>query len=100
MALRIEWSIEAKENLSHIIHYLEVKWTEREVRKFVRTLEEQLEIISKTPFIYKKSQRMDGTRECLLSKHNSLLYVFNEDALYIVTIWDNHRDPKKMRAEL
>lgn len=96
MALSIEWSQEAIQNLQKVIHYLEERWTDKEVKKFSKKLEEQLTIISKNPRIYKKSARLINTRECLITKHNSIFYVFTEDVIYIVTLWDNRQYPKKL----
>lgn len=44
---RIEWSLEARANLDNIITYLEIEWTEKEVRNFSERLEKQ--IIINTP---------------------------------------------------
>jgi plasmid stabilization system protein ParE len=96
MALIIEWSPEAIHNLKKVVHYLHTDWTERELKNFSQKLDEQLGIISNSPRTYKKSARLMGTRECLITKHNSLFYTFNDQILYIVTLWDNRQDPKKL----
>ena len=97
MALKVEWSLEARENLSKVFSFLEREWTEKEIRKFSRRIEEQLHIISNHPATYKKSEKLVGTRECLLSRHNSLLYTFNEDTLFVVTVWNNYQNPDKLK---
>jgi plasmid stabilization system protein ParE len=98
MALEIFWTEEAKDNLKSIIEYLETKWTEKEIRKFSKKLEEQLSLISLTPYIYKQSQRLYGTRECLITKHNSLFYISNNTIIYILSIWDNRQNPSKNKS--
>ena len=96
MALKIEWSIEAKTNLINIIHYLEKNWTPKEVQFFSRRLNVQLSILVKTPAIYKKSDKLHGAHECVLTKQNTLFYTFDEDKLYILSVWDNRQDAAKL----
>jgi len=98
MALKIIWSDEARESLAHILTYLEENWTEKELSSFARILEKQLSIISNKPRTYKKSERLLGTRECLLSKHNSLFYIADKNNLHIVSLWDNRQEPEKLTA--
>lgn len=97
MALKISWSKEAREAIISIIAYLEGNWTEKEIRKFLSKLEEQIVLISAKPKTYKKSKRLLGTHECLITKHNSVFYTFNETHLFIVTVWDNRQEPGKLK---
>jgi plasmid stabilization system protein ParE len=97
MALKVSWSKEARESLILIIAYLEENWTEKEIRKFLSDLEKQIILVSIKPKTYKKSQKLLGAHECLITKHNSLFYTYNESHLFIVTIWDNRQDPGKLK---
>ena len=97
MALKISWSKEAKEELIRVIAYLDENWSEKEIRKFSSKLEEQITLISVRPKTYKKSKRLLGTHECLITKHNSLFYTYNETSLFIVTVWDNRQEPGKLK---
>jgi plasmid stabilization system protein ParE len=99
MALKIMWSDEAKESLANIIAYLQENWTEKELSSFAKILEKQLSIISNKPRTYKKSERLLGTRECLLSKHNSLFYTADKNNLHIVTLWNNRQEPEKLAGK-
>jgi plasmid stabilization system protein ParE len=97
MALKVSWSKEAREALIAVITYLEENWTGKEIRKFSSKLDEQIILIYANPRTYKKSKRLLGTHECLITKHNSLFYTYNETSLFIVTIWDNRREPTKLK---
>jgi plasmid stabilization system protein ParE len=97
MALEVSWSKEAREELIKVISYLEENWTEREIKRFTSKLEEQITIISSKPKTYKKSKRLLGTHECLITKHNSLFYTYNDTYLFIVTVWDNRQEPGKLK---
>jgi len=96
MALEIIWSEEADFNLDSIIKYLQSNWTEKELKKFSVKLEEQLSLISEFPLLYKQSPRLQGTHECILTKHNSLFYIVDKSSIYILSIWDNRQKPSKL----
>lgn len=97
MALNIEWSEEAIDNLRNTIEYLQENWTIRELKVFSKKLDEQIELIRRKPATYKASKRLRGTRECVITKHNTLFYVFDETKIYIVILWDNRQNPKKLK---
>ena len=46
MALEIVWSEEAENQLDRIVDYLEENWTEKEIEKFFKRLEEALKQLS------------------------------------------------------
>ncbi len=50
------WSEEAISNLQGIIHYLEYRWTEREIRNFTRLLDKKLKLIQSNPQLFPKSE--------------------------------------------
>ena len=58
MALEISWSEEADANLAEIITYLQKNWTDRELKRFSKTLEEKINLISEYPLLYKQSERL------------------------------------------
>ncbi len=91
MALEIVWSIEAEELLKEAIEYLEKNWTRREIEKLFRKLEKALSNIANNPKLYKKSYRLNGTHECVISKHYSLFYTFDEKYVQIITFWNNYK---------
>lgn len=93
---RIEWSLEAQANLNDIMTYLESEWTEMEVSYFSERLDKQLLIILQTPEIYKKSLRKTGLRECQITHHNTLFYTYDNERLYIVTVFDNRQYPDNL----
>ena len=52
---RIDWSIEAINNLDSIIDYLSIKWTNREIKNFYKLLDKKLNLISKNPDLFSNS---------------------------------------------
>ncbi len=49
MALELEWTDTADEQLDRIIDHLEAKWTDKEIERFFEQLEKGIETISTYP---------------------------------------------------
>lgn len=96
MALRIVWSEEANEGLDAIIEYLVENWSEREIRHFFIRLEECLDKIQEAPHRQKDSLRKPGTKEYQHSPQTTLFYTYDDQAIYILRIWTNKNNPKKL----
>ena len=96
MALKSIWSLDAEESFESVIAYLEEKWTEKEVRNFVRKTNALIEQIEKHPYQYKSSS-FHEIRKAVITKYNSLIYHVNEKAeqIELYTFWDNRKDPSK-----
>lgn len=96
MALKTIWSSDAEETFEAIIDYLEEKWTEKEIRNFVRKTNALIGQIEKNPYQYKSSS-FNEMRKAVITKHNSLIYHVNEKAeqIELYTFWDNRKDPKR-----
>ncbi len=97
MALKARWTQEAEDSFEAVIEYLENKWSEKEVRNFVRKTNEVIKQIEKHPYQYRASS-FKNMRIAVITKHNNLIYHVNEDAeiIDLFTFWDNRKDPKKL----
>ncbi|MFA4851096.1 MAG: type II toxin-antitoxin system RelE/ParE family toxin [Bacteroidales bacterium] len=93
----IVWSDEAKFNLSRIIDYFETTWSEKELRKFFQRLEKTLQLIAKNPQLFRLTNRRKNVRKCVFSRQTSIYYKFENDTLYLITLFDNRQDPKKLK---
>ncbi|RLD65060.1 MAG: type II toxin-antitoxin system RelE/ParE family toxin [Bacteroidetes bacterium] len=98
MALKTRWTTEAEESFKAVIEYLEYKWTEKEVRNFVRKTNEVIKQIEKHPYQYKASS-FHEIRIAIISKHNSLIYYVNKEAeqIELYTFWDHRKDPSNFK---
>lgn len=92
---KIIWSVEALKDLKEIFDYLELKWTEREMKSFARKLGRQIEIIKSQPLIYPQS-RKKNIRRAVISRQTTLYYELSTDEIRIVSLFDNRKDPKKL----
>ena len=93
----IDWSDEALNNLSQIIHYLETNWTEKELKKFFQRLDKVLLLISKNPQLFSLTNKRKKVRRCIFSKQTSIYYKFEDEKIFLVTLFDNRQDPKKLK---
>ena len=82
--------------MDRIVDYLEENWTEKEIEKFFKPLEEALKQLSQHPQSFKKSERKEGAREFQLSLHNTLFYSYNAERFEVLLLWPNNDDPAKL----
>jgi plasmid stabilization system protein ParE len=93
MSLPVRWTTEAEESFAKIIEHLEETWSEKEVRKFIRTVNKVLKQISGFPRMYEASAANPGVRKGFIAKQCSLFYEIKEDSIVLLFFWDNRRKP-------
>jgi plasmid stabilization system protein ParE len=69
---RIFWSDESLKNLDSIIKYLELNWTEKEIKKFLDHLDKRIQLISKNPLIFPSTKKSRNIHKSVLSKQTSI----------------------------
>ncbi|MGC9330459.1 MAG: type II toxin-antitoxin system RelE/ParE family toxin [Bacteroidales bacterium] len=89
---KIIWTDESLENLSNIIDYLEQRWTEKEIRKFSRLLNRQINLIQSNPLLFPKSTTSGKLRKSVLSKQTTIYHCIDNKEIRIVTLYDNRQD--------
>ncbi len=97
MALRVQWTREAVQDLDVIIDYLETHWSEREIRNFFGKLEEGIQHIRQDPDMYKRSDRRNDAREYQLAPQTTIFYDFDDDVVTILLLWQNRMDPARLK---
>jgi len=94
---KLFWSDRALDDLQNIINYLNEKWTQKEIRNFVRRLDMRLELISGNPRLFPKTAKRKNIRRSVLTKHTVIYYQATENSVTIVTLFDPRQHPKKLR---
>jgi len=94
MALKVRWTKEAKTTYDDVLKYLSENWTHKEIEKFVSKTNSILSIISYQPYAFKASSHKK-VRKAVINKQNSLFYLVRDTGIYLLSFWDNRRDPKK-----
>jgi plasmid stabilization system protein ParE len=95
---RLFWSDRALDDLQNIINYLNEKWTQKEIRNFVRRLDKRLELISDNPRLFPRTTKRKNIRRSVLTKHTVIYYQATENSVTIVTLFDPRQHPKKLRV--
>jgi len=95
--LKVEWTSNAKIELSQILDYIDEKWTERELKNFAVLLEKNISIIVSFPYIFPASSQNSNVRRCVVSKQTSLYYKVEEDRIVILSLFDNRQNPSALK---
>lgn len=94
MDYQIVWLPKAEIRYQEIIDYLQYKWNDKVISKFIAQTEKVLLQIKNRPTLFRRSSKMD-IREALITKHNLLLYRINGSKIELLTFFDTRQDPKK-----
>ena len=91
------WSDEATKGLSEIIEYIEHRFSEKDVRKFLKLFEENIEVISTNPELFPLSHKSKSIRRATVAKLTSIFYSIEGDKIFLITVFDNRKNPKRLR---
>lgn len=97
---KIIWSDEALNNLKSINNYLEKNWTEKELKQFVRLLNNRLNLIVSIPNLFPIFNQSTKVRRCVLSKQTTIYYQIADMEILLITLFDNRQNPKRLRNKL
>lgn len=93
MSLPVRWTTVAEDSFAGIIEFLQEKWSEREVRNFIRKSNRLIKQISQFPYSYESSAQHPNIRRGFVVKQCSLFYEVKKDVIVLLYFWDNRRDP-------
>ena len=95
MIKKVHWSKRAANDYARISKYLEENWTKKEVISFSDKIELDLKMLLSRPEIGRSIKK--DVRRLVTSKHNSIYYKIANDGIYLITIFDNRQNPKKLK---
>ena len=98
--MKIRFSELAAYKLQLITKYLEYEWNVSVKENFVSKLNTTIKNIAVSPKMYPASMLDKNLRKCVLTKHTSIFYEIQKEAIFILTIIDNRQDPTKIYKEL
>jgi len=97
MDFKFVWSQEAINNLEEILDYLILNWTQKEVIRFKKKLSKQIDLIIQFPKMFPVSVYNTEMRKAVLSKQTTLFYKIRGNEIYLVYIFVNTRDIRKIK---
>ena len=99
MIRKIKLSRQAEKKLDKLLDYLETEWSVKVKKDFIKKLDKSLDKIKQYPESFSQTDFVKGLHKCVVTKQTTIYYKYNDTETYIVTLFDNRQDPKKLRKE-
>tara|TARA_R110002050_G_scaffold141251_2_gene266325 strand:- start:32105 stop:32410 length:306 start_codon:yes stop_codon:yes gene_type:complete len=100
MARNVIISKIAERRLENLFEFLLDNWSVKVKNDFIIKLEKCVTIIRKQPESFPSSEKEQGLRKCVITKHTTLFYRFDEKSIKIVTLFDSRQNPKKLNQDI
>lgn len=99
MKRRIILSKRASKRLEKLLEYLESEWSFKVKNDFIKNMDKSLKQIQKYPDSFQQTDFVKGLHKCVVTKQTTLYYRFDKKTITVVTIFDNRKDPRKLKQE-
>jgi plasmid stabilization system protein ParE len=96
MKREIRLSKRAAKKLDNLLVFLEKEWSVKVKHDFIHKLDNSLKQIKEFPESFPESEKIKGLRKCVVTKQTTVFYNFTDNAINIVTIFDNRQNPQKL----
>jgi plasmid stabilization system protein ParE len=90
----------AEKKLINLLTYLEENWSKRVRDAFLEQVLEKFQFVSNQPNGCPESTEFPNLFKCVVAKQTSFYYRINEDAIEVITFFDNRQNPKSLKKEL
>lgn len=97
MSRIVLWSPFAESDLDEILEYLLENWSNQVILDYVDLVDSLIAQIRDQPKLYPIINKKLKVRKCVLTKQNSLYYRENLERIEILRIYDNRKNPKKLK---
>ena len=92
------WNRRASKQLQKLQEYLEQEFGINTVKTFTGKLFKFLDLLVKYPHIGTLENKTEDIRGFLLHQHTTIIYKVKQDAIYILSLFDNRQNPVKKKA--
>jgi plasmid stabilization system protein ParE len=96
--LSIIWTDIAIEDTIQNIEYLEREWTEREVLRYIKKIDEVLEKLSRGNIKFKPT-KYENTFQVPIVKQITLFYEKDDGCILLLRFWNNYQNPDKFNLK-
>ena len=100
MSRVIKLSKRTTKKLNELFEYLENEWSAKAKIDFIDKLDRILKLIKSNPESFQKSELVKGLHQCVITSQTTIYYRYDNDFVYIVTLFDNRQDPRKLKREV
>ncbi len=91
---KILWTDHALKELAETYEYLELHFTDRELKRLSNEIDKTLELISKNPCLFQMSNSK-GIRKVVILKFNTIYYREKREMVEILSFFSNRKNPDK-----
>ena len=95
MSYTVVWSAEAEATYADTVSFLEERWSDKQVLRFIERSEKVIHLIGSNPMMYPYSKTKDIHR-AVVSKQTSLYYYVTGEVVVLLSFEDNRQDPDKV----
>lgn len=88
----VDWTKRSLVNAIDIKKYLIRKFSQKEVRKFERLLQQFELTVSNFPTLYPESKSQKHLRRAVIHKNTTVYYIFNKNKVTVVAMKDNRQE--------
>ncbi len=97
MVFNIVFSERASDELTSTLEYIENEWSLRISNEFTKIFNEKINHIKSNPYLYPPFKNKKQVRRCVVNKQTSLFYRIENEDVQIITLFDNRKNPKKLK---
>ncbi len=80
--------------MSETLKYLEINWTDKEIKNLARTIEWTLKLIAQNPNLFQKTNQGNNLHRAVILKHNSLFFRKKKNQIEIISFFSNRKKPR------
>ena len=92
--MEIIWSLTAKTSFKSNVKYLKEEWSAKEIVKFTEEVYKKLELLAVNPNMGRYDEEL-RCKKFVLTKQITLLYLIEDDIIYLLRFWNNYQKPLK-----
>ena len=96
MAKNVIWSPAAEKDLETVLNYLQSKWSNQILNRFINKIDDNIGLIIVDPKIFPLINEKLKIRKSVITKHNTLYYRETPKSIQIVRLFDSRQDPQKL----
>ncbi len=77
MIREVIWSPDSNEDMRRILDYLQSRWSKRVISRFLKKIDNSVNLIVEDPLIFPQIIEDTSIRKCFITKHKTLHYRYS-----------------------
>ena len=97
--MKLDWTLIALEDYNDCIEYVEKKFSEKDVFKFIQKMDHTLGLIASNPYTFPQSDYRD-VRFVVVIKPITIFYTIpDQKTVQIIRIWNNRKEKNETKIK-